>query len=290
MTKARWTPQGRREGFRQVAVITGASSGIGAEFARQLAPMGMGLVLVARRRERLEQLAEHLAAMHGVPVEIVDCDLADRKALEALAVQLAARSDIELLVSNAGLGLVGRFAASDPARQIYQLDLHVIASTRLTRAVLPQMAARRGGAIIQVSSLAGVFPRLSSPTYGPSKAYLNGFSEALEAELAGSGVCFQALCPGFTRTEFHSTPEYAGVDVHARVPDFLWLSAEQVVQESLEGLAKGKRRVIPGRTYGWLAAVGGNGLAQRLASRWRAARRRAGQPRSEDRQPSTRPG
>jgi short-subunit dehydrogenase len=290
MTKATWTPQARRGGMRQVAVITGASSGIGAEFARQLAPVGMGLVLVARRRQRLERLAEHLAGMHGVPVEIVVCDLADRNALEALAVQLAARSDIELLVSNAGLGLVGRFAASDPARQIYQLDLHVIASTRLTRAVLPQMAARRGGAIVQVSSLAGVIPRLSSPTYGPSKAYLNAFSEALEGELAGSGICLQALCPGFTRTEFHSTPEYAGVDVHARVPAFLWLSAEQVVQESLAGLAKGKRRVIPGSTYRWLAAVGGSGLAQGIAARWRAARRQASRPHTQDRQPTTRPG
>lgn len=288
MTKATWAPQAWREGNRQVAVITGASSGIGAEFARQLAPLGMGLVLVARRRERLEQLAEQLAAIHGVPVEIEGCDLADRGALEALAARLAERSDIEVLVNNAGLALVRRFMATEPARLISQLDVHIIASTRLTRAVLPQMAARRGGAIIQVSSLAGVFPRLSSPTYGSSKAYLNGFSDALEMEMAGSGVCFQALCPGFTRTEFHSTAEFSGLDMYARLPGFIWLSAERVVQESLAGLVKGKRRVIPGRRYRWLAVAGGNGLAQALASRWRAARRRATWARRGDLGPAVR--
>lgn len=275
MTKATWTPQ-VCEGFRPVAVITGASSGIGAEFARQLAPAGMGLVLVARRSQQLEQVAEHLAVAHRVPVEVEVCDLADRQALEALAVKLAARSDIELLVSNAGIGLVGRFVSTDPARLTAQLDLHVIASTRLTRAVLPQMVARGRGAIVQVSSLAGVFPRLSSPTYGSSKAYLNGFSEALDGEMAGTGVCFQALCPGFTHTGFHSTAEYIGVEIHRRIPDFLWLSADRVVRESLTGLAKGNRKVIPSRRYRLLAAVGGNSLAQSLAGHWRAAHRRAG--------------
>jgi len=274
MTQARWTPGRWSAGGHPLAVITGASSGIGAEYALQLARLGMGLILVARRRDRLLDLGERLATTYGVPVELDVCDLTDRPALEALAVRLAARSDIDLLVSNAGIGLVGRFVASDPARLTAQLDLHVIASTRLTRAVLPQMAARQRGAVVQVSSVAGVFPRLSSPTYGSSKAYLIGLSESLLEEMVGSGICFQALCPGFTRTEFHSTPGFEGIDFRAAIPEFLWLSVEEVVRESLAGLAEGKRRVIPGRRYRCLTFLGGNEFLQAIASRWRAARRR----------------
>ena len=274
MRGAKWAPAIRQVGIRPAAVITGASSGIGAEFARQLAAAGMGLVLVARRRERLEQLGESLARAYGVPVEVEVHDLAEREPLEALARILAARSDVELLVNNAGFGLVGRFVNGDPDRQLRQLDLHVVASARLVRAVLPQMVSRGRGAIVQVSSLAGMFPRLSSPTYGPSKTFLNAFSYALEGEIAGSGVCLQALCPGFTSTEFHSTPEFAGLDVHTQIPAFLWLSAEQVVRESLAGLAEGRSTVIPGSRYRWLALAGKSSLLQSLAVRWRAARRR----------------
>jgi hypothetical protein len=278
MSSARWTPAIWDEGIRPAAVITGASSGIGAEFARQMAAAGMGLVLVARRRQRLEQLGETLARAYGVPVEVEVRDLAERQALEALARMLAARCDVDLLVNNAGFGLIGRFERSDPDRQVSQLDVHITASVRLTRAVLPQMVSRRRGAIVQVSSLAGMIPRLSSPTYGPSKAFLNAFSYALEGEIAGSGVCLQALCPGFTLTEFHSTPEYAGLDVHDRIPGFLWLSAEQVVRESLAGLAAGRSTLIPGSRYRWLALAGRSSLLQSIAVRWRAARRRRTNP------------
>jgi hypothetical protein len=141
------------------------------------------------------------------------------------------------------------------------------------------MAARHCGAVVQVSSVAGMFPGLSSPTYGPSKAFLNGFSEALAGEMAGKGICFQALCPGFTHTEFHSTPDFAGVDMHAMVPAFLWCSAAEVVRASLAGLAKGERRVIPSRRYRWLAVIGSNGLARWVASRWQESRRRPGRRR-----------
>ncbi|MCJ7513241.1 MAG: SDR family oxidoreductase [Anaerolineales bacterium] len=273
MSKPTWSPVARKGGGPPVAVITGASSGIGAEFARQLASAGMGLVLVARRRERLAKLAQELASSSSAPVEIEVCDLTDRESLEALAERLSSRSDIDLLVSSAGVALVGRFAAAEVSRQISLLDLHVIAPTRLTRAVLPQMIARGHGAVIQVSSLAGMFSRLSSPTYGSSKAYLNAFSESLAEETSGTGVCFQALCPGFTVTELHSTPEFDGIDIHARIPGVLWLSAERVVRESLVGLAEGKRVVVPGRRYRWLRALAGNRYSIALACRWRAGRR-----------------
>lgn len=233
----------------------------------------MGLVLIARRRDRLEALACELSTSFKVPVEIEVTDLADRRALERLAQWLERRTDVDLLVNNAGLAVVGPFWQTEVAKHMYLLDLQVGAPTRLTRAVLPQMMNRAHGAVVQVSSLAAMFSRLSSPTYGSSKAYLNAFSDSIREEMSGTNLCFQALCPGFTITEFHSTPEFKGIDVHAGIPPVLWLSVEHVVRESLQGLASGRRIVIPAQRYRWLHALGANRWGMGLASRWRAKHR-----------------
>jgi short-subunit dehydrogenase len=274
MGNSSWTPLRIDTKERLTAVITGASSGIGEGYARHVAGLGMNLVVVARRQARLEQLAADLRSLHGIVVETRAVDLTSPSELDALAHDLSGRSDIDLLVNNAGLAVVGRFWKTDSRRQLDLLQVHVLAPTRLTHAVLPQMIGRNHGAIVQVSSLAGLFPALSSPTYGPSKAYLNTFTWALRRELAETNVCLQALCPGFVVTEFHSTSEFDGIDMHERIPSWLWLSVDEVVEASVAGLRRGENLVIPGRRYQWIYAVASSSLAQRLGGwavrRWRS--------------------
>jgi len=238
----------RRSG---TAFITGASSGIGAEFARSLARMGYSLVLVARRADRLRALAEALESEYGVPVETLAADLSDPSRLEMAAAHLAAIPDLSLLVNNAGFGTGGRFAAIPVEPELKMIRLHVDASVRLTHAALPGMIARGHGGIINVSSFAALMPLPGTATYGSTKAYLNFFGKALQVELAGSGVRVQALCPGFTYSEFH---DVAGMSRRS-VPSFLWMQSGDVVRESLEGLHSGQLIVIPGKVYRLLALI-----------------------------------
>jgi len=238
------------------ALITGASSGIGEEFARRLAARRHRLVLVARREDRLRALAEELLREHGVSVEVLRVDLSQGSDIERLRLRAAELDDLEILVNNAGFGTRGRFVGMDPQKQHDMITLHIIASAVLARSVLPRMIARGRGAIINVSSVAAFFPLRGNATYSATKAYLNAFTEALHTELIGTGVRVQALCPGFTLTEFHATPEYAGVNVRARVPGFMWMTAGQVVGESLRALERGKVICIPGRRYRLLTRIG----------------------------------
>lgn len=236
-------------GAPRTAFVTGASAGIGAAFARRLARDDWNLVLVARRRERLEVLAEEVAKRHGVQARVLAADLAEAEGVGAAVADLEAHLP-DLLVNNAGFGTVGRFAELDPEREEREIRLNVLALVRLTRAVLPGMVARGSGAVIQVSSLAGEMAAPYNATYGATKAFVTRFSEALFEELRGTGVRIQALLPGFTRTEFQ---ESAGLDPEM-VPSFAWMSAEQVVEASLEALERQQALCIPGMGNRVLAA------------------------------------
>lgn len=258
---------------RGLALITGASSGLGAEFARQLAAQGYGLILVARRAERLEALAEELRARHTVSVEPFPADLADAGDVQRVEQRLANDNRLTLLVNNAGFGTRGNFAEVDFDRQLEMIQVHVLAAVRLTRAALPGLIARKRGAILNVSSLAGFIPRRGSATYGATKAYLNSFSEALGQELRGTGVRVQALCPGFTYTEFHDARELKGFR-RSEIPAFFWMPAEAVVAKSLAALNCDHVIVIPGLRNHLLKFVSQNRLILALLLAWRQLRRR----------------
>jgi hypothetical protein len=236
---------------RGLAVVTGATAGIGREFAEQLAGRGHDLLLVARDRDRLAEAAAALASRHGVETEPFPADLARDDDVTRLAERIAASPRLTLLVNNAGFGTRGRLAEIDPGRQAAMVRLHTLAPLRLTQAALPAMLRNRAGAVVNVSSVASFVYSAGNANYCATKAYLTTFSEGLAAELAGTGVQAQALCPGFTRTEFHS--RMAEPD---RLPGFAWLSAQAVVEHSLRCLDRGGPTVcIPGLRFRFLVGM-----------------------------------
>jgi short-subunit dehydrogenase len=230
----------KRRITRPRALVTGASSGIGAAFAARLARDGYDVTIVARTRARLEELATRLRA-HGGVVDVLVADLSDPRGLEVVVATTSATT-LDLLVNNAGFGTAGPFAELDPAREEEEVRLNVIALMRLTRAALPGMLARQAGAIVNVSSIGAFQPGAFNATYSATKAWVNSFTEAVAEELRGSGVRLLALCPGFTRTEFQ---ERAGIDV-SKLPSFLWMSAESVVEAALAGVRRGDVVCVPG--------------------------------------------
>lgn len=236
-------------------VVTGASAGIGAELARQLAARGHALTLVARRRERLESLAGELRGRHGVGVEVQDCDLADAAARRRLIDALrAGERHVDVLCNNAGYGAFGRFHELPPERETAMVEVNVVALHELTAAFLPEMVRRGHGAVLNVGSMAGFQPQPLNATYAATKAFVNSFSEAVAAELSGTGVSITVLCPGPVETEFG---EVAGVDhLESRLPGFLSQSAAEVAEAGIEGMAAGKRLVFPGRGQGTVAQMG----------------------------------
>ena len=239
------------------ALITGASSGIGAAFARKLAALGYDLTLVARRGDRLAALAAELEAAYGIRAEVLIADLTDEDDVERVAGAIAAIPSLELLVNNAGMGAEGRFYQADIGPQLDMIRLHVLASVRLARAALPGMVDRGRGGIINVASVAGFMALPENVNYCATKGYLITFSKALQLELAGTGVRVQALCPGFTHTEFHD--DLREFD-KARTPKILWMPAEAVVEASLRGLARGEVVSIPGIGNRLIAAIGSSPL------------------------------
>ncbi|MFB3777986.1 MAG: SDR family NAD(P)-dependent oxidoreductase [Bryobacteraceae bacterium] len=232
------------------ALITGASSGIGAAFARALAARGFHLILVARRVDRLELLARELSPCK-VNVETLTADLAVDADVAAVERRISEAQDLELLINNAGFGTRGRFFESAPESQEAMHRLHVLATMRLTRAALAGMVARDRGGVINVSSVAGFAATPGNVSYCSTKAWMNSFTEglALELAIAGSRVRVQALCPGFTYTEFHDVMK---VDRN-QIPRGWWMKPEQVVSASLKGLEAGKSVVVPGLRYRALA-------------------------------------
>ena len=229
------------------ALITGASAGIGREFARQLAGRAGSVVLVARRRERLEQLGNELTKSNpNLNVHVYDVDLADKAQVDALIDSLARdKIDIDLLINNAGLGDSGPFATSDPERIDQIIQVNMSALTLLTRKLLPSMIARKRGAILNVSSSAGFLPIPGFAIYAASKAYVTSFSEAIFSELRGTGVSVCALCPGPVHTEFNDVAQRPG-EARDRSPEFVYVPVEQVVRDALAAVEADRPLIIPG--------------------------------------------
>ena len=229
------------------ALITGASAGIGREFARQLADRARTLVLVARREERLNELRDELRnrnTQFSVHVRVVD--LCDKSQIDALVHWLEQEKiDIDLLINNAGLGDYGAFATSDPERDDRIIQLNIAALTLLTRSLLPPMITTKRGAILNVSSSAGFLPIPGMAVYAATKAYVNSFSEALRAELRGTGLSVIALCPGPVHTEFGEAAKRQGREPE-RGPEFVYVSVEQVVRDALAAVEADRPLVIPG--------------------------------------------
>ncbi|HEY7008822.1 MAG TPA: SDR family oxidoreductase, partial [Jatrophihabitantaceae bacterium] len=204
------------------ALITGATAGLGAEFARQLAGSGHNLVIVARDEARLAATRDDLAGRYGVHVEVLPADLITDAGCEAVAARVSdAQRPVDVLVNNAGFGMYRVFGAAPLEAEERQLDLNVRAVLRVTHAAVRAMTGRGSGRIVNVSSVAGFVPRGSNATYSASKAWVTMFSEALSVQLRDSGVTVTAICPGFTRTEFH---ERASADM-SHVPERMWLDA-----------------------------------------------------------------
>lgn len=230
---------------KKTALITGASSGIGSVFARMLAEQGYNLVLIARRKDRLDRLAKTLRETHGVDAEVLVADLAKTEDVDRVVERIGGIDDLDMLINDAGFGTVGKFSQVDESRQVDMLNVHARSTLRLTHAALQGMIPRKSGNIINVSSLAGFAAFPGNANYCATKAYLVTFSKALAYELEGSGVRVQALCPGFTHTEFHDTAEFADFD-KGKIPASLWMSAEDVVDASLKALRRNRVICIPG--------------------------------------------
>jgi len=222
----------------QVALITGASAGLGAEFARQLARRGTPLVLVARREDRLRALADEVGN-----ARVVAADLSAHDAAERLVADLdAAGDEVELLINNAGFGQIGRFASLDAKRQREMIDLNVGTLTDLCRVIAPRMIERKSGGILNIASTAAFQPGPNMAVYFATKAYVLSFTEALHEELKPHGVHVSALCPGPTRTEFGDVAGFGGNGMFDRIA----MEAPAVVAAGLAGLARNKAVVVPG--------------------------------------------
>lgn len=232
---------------RPLALVTGASSGIGASYARRLADRGYDLLLVARRTERLRTLSGELEQGGGIRAEVLTADLAKEADLRQLEERIAGASNLEFVVNNAGFGTLALFHVAEAQSQDQMHRLHVQATMRLTRAALPGMIARQKGFVVNVSSVAGFGQGPGNVSYCATKAWMNSFSEGLYLEMRSLGVDVrvQALCPGYTLSEFHST---LGLD-RGFVSSSWWMTAEQVVDASLAGLERNQLFVIPGLRY-----------------------------------------
>ena len=247
-------------------LVTGASSGIGAELARALARRGHGVTLVARRKDRLEELAAQLADAHGVRAETLGCDLADSGARTRMLASLAELElDVEVLVNNAGFGSAGRFVELDQERELEMVRLNVEAVVALCGRFAPEMAGRGRGAILNVASTAAFQPLPRNTTYAATKAFVLSFTDALHAELGEEGVTATSLCPGPVRTEF---VEIANMDGAAETaPSFVWSDPGQVAEEAVRGLERGRRVVVPGKLNA-VGALGGQHVPRSLLLRF----------------------
>ncbi len=227
------------------ALVTGASSGIGVDIARELAGRGHGVVLVARREDRLTAVAQELREEHGVRVEVLACDLADPQARDALPGRVQELGlTVSILVNNAGYGTVGDVGTVELDREVGQVRVNCEAVAALTAVYVPQMVARRSGAILVVASSAGFQPIPGQATYAASKAFALSFAEALHAELTGRGIAVTALCPGPVETEFAAVAD--AQELFSTAPGFTLVSSPEVARQAVEGLEANRRVVVPG--------------------------------------------
>jgi len=229
---------------RPVALITGASGGIGLELARLCAKGGHDVILVARNRDKLEELAKYLSGMYQVRAEVIAADLADPEAPAAILGQVEARGvAVDVLVNNAGFGEWGLFGRADLARQLEMVQVNIVALTTLTRLVLPRMVTQRKGRILNVASTAAFAPGPLMAVYYATKAYVLSFSEAIGNELAGTGITVTALCPGPTRTGF---ADRAGMSTANLFNSPLVLDPAPVAAAGYRGMLRGRAVVVPG--------------------------------------------
>ena len=227
------------------ALVTGASSGIGAAIAKELASRGYSIALTARREERLRSLATELISEHGVAAEAIACDLGEPEERERLADELRTRGRaVEVLVNNAGFGHQADFSTSPRERMVEMVRLNVEAVVDLTSRFIGPMTERGRGSVINIASTAAFQPLPGSAVYAASKAFVLSFSEAIRTELRGSGVSVTAVCPGPVRTEFTGTAGIPGVE--DRTPGVVWTSAEDIARHAVDGAARDKRVVVPG--------------------------------------------
>lgn len=232
---------------RPLACITGASAGLGKVFAEQLAERGFDLLLVARDEARLRALGDALSLQYGITATAHVADLSRDDGMRGLAENLSKQERLMVLVNNAGFGTKGKFNNRPVAEQATMLELHVMAPMLLCRAAIPGMIARREGIIITVASVASFTASMGNVNYCATKAYQRVFMEGLAMELAGTGVKVQALCPGFTHTEFHDRMQ---IDKTKGIPSWAWLDAGDVVRDSLDNaFGNGKTVVIPNWKY-----------------------------------------
>ncbi|MCE7737157.1 MAG: SDR family NAD(P)-dependent oxidoreductase [Candidatus Heimdallarchaeota archaeon] len=226
------------------ALITGASSGIGEEFALQLASQGYNLILVARRTSLLETIAQKIKDKYDLEVIVITADLSILEEVEMVIQRIQDINQVSYLVNNAGFASVGEIDEVDWIKHQSMINLHISASTRLIHAILPQMKESNVGVIINVSSISAF---TASGVYSATKSYLVTLSRGLKKSLKDYNIVVQALCPGFTYSDFHKTDEFkaANLDIYSRVPKFAWLSSKKVVEISLKGVKKKKIVVIP---------------------------------------------
>jgi uncharacterized protein len=240
---------------RATCLITGASSGIGAAIARELAAHGYGVTLVARREERLQALARELAGVFSVRAEVVTCNLADAEARGALPSQIQRlQLRVDVLVNSAGLGSYGPFVELDPAREVEQVRVMCEAVVELCGFFVPAMAARRSGGVMIVSSALGLQPGARYATYGATKAFCVAFGEALHTELRRSNVAVTTLCPGPVDTEYFSVN--GPHPVQRMFPSAMWSSGEDVALAAIGGLARNRRVMVPSTSIRALMATG----------------------------------
>lgn len=251
----------------RAALVTGASSGIGREMARLLAAEGTDLVVVARDKGRLDDLAAELSGRHGVAVEVLAADLAVPTQLAEVERRVAdADRPIDLLVNNAGFGTYGNQVDLDVDTEEREIAVNVTAVVRLTHAALGPMTARRRGAVLNVSSVAGLQATPGNAVYGASKAFVASYGESVSGELAGTGVTLTTVLPGYTRTEFQDRAGIGG----RKIPAPMWMDADVVAAQALEATRAGKPWLVPGALNKALVAAAGpvpRGLKRRLAAR-----------------------
>ena len=240
---------------RKLAAVTGASDGLGKEFARRLAAEGYDLLVIARRPALLDELKADLETNYGVQVEPIPCDLSQPDELKRLEDRLENEESLEVLVNNAGFGLGDAFPNVDSDKEESMIRVHAVATMRLSRSALVPMCKRKTGFIINVSSVAAFLYGSNAAQYSATKAYILSFSKSLQCDVRRYGVRIQALCPGFTHTGFHST-ESMKFFQKSDVPSWLWLSAEYVVKTSLRSIHRTGRVVcVPSLRYKLVLAL-----------------------------------
>jgi short-subunit dehydrogenase len=250
---------------RPIALVTGASSGIGEALARRLAARGHDLVLVARDQGRLETLAKELEEGPGAAAQVLPADLTDPAQLQAVEDRCRDRgAPIAVLVNNAGLGSFGDFHTLDLDSEVREIQLNVVALVRLTHAAVAEMVPRGRGGVLNVSSLAGFQPSPRMAVYSATKAFVTSFTEGVHEELKGTGVAVTVLCPGFTRTGFQQS---ANVPAASELPGFVWQEADQVAVAGLDALAKNRAIAIPGalnKALGTFSIVTPHAITRRI--------------------------